>query len=114
MGTIYMGTLVSMGLGFELKQHFDADHADALYTRKALLEGYSSFVIKLVSWKSRKHCTACLLQRQELRGVYLQVVTKTDFQLATCLRTPSVRIGFKYLVRKDWFEMFESSGNWRF
>ncbi|GJR97063.1 retrovirus-related pol polyprotein from transposon TNT 1-94 [Tanacetum coccineum] len=60
------GTLVSKGFGFQHNGHFtDADHADALILGKALLGDTVRWLIKLVSWMSKKQNALQCLQTED-------------------------------------------------
>ncbi|GJY19288.1 retrovirus-related pol polyprotein from transposon TNT 1-94 [Tanacetum coccineum] len=72
-----------------------------MYLTTPLLEGYSSLVIKLVSWMSMKYKTALHVFS---RG-------RTEYQLADMFyEALPAGSRFKVSCQKDWYEMFDSSG----
>ncbi|GJS92020.1 uncharacterized mitochondrial protein-like protein, partial [Tanacetum coccineum] len=70
------------GSGFELTAFSDVDHAGCIDTSKSTFGGIQFLDDKLVSWMSKKQdCTQCHQQRLSTWR-YLQVVLKTEYQLA--------------------------------
>ncbi|GJR10430.1 retrovirus-related pol polyprotein from transposon TNT 1-94 [Tanacetum coccineum] len=90
-----------MSKGFT-KAFSDADHAGCLDTRKSTSGGIQFLGDKLVSWMSKKQnktALQCLQQRQSMWR-YLQVVLKTEYQLADMFTKALPEDRFKYLVRR--------------
>ncbi|GJR01886.1 retrovirus-related pol polyprotein from transposon TNT 1-94 [Tanacetum coccineum] len=93
--------LKSLDSGFELTAFSDADHAGCLDTRKSTSGGIQFLGDKLVSWMSQRNRNelAMSLQRQSTWR-YLQVVLKTEYQLADMFTKALPEDRFKYLVRR--------------
>ncbi|GJV14234.1 hypothetical protein Tco_1359557 [Tanacetum coccineum] len=90
----------SLVSGFELTAFQTLIMPDA-DTRKRTLAGYGSLLIIASSWMIKENRTAlqCLQQRQSTWH-YLQVVLKTEYQLADMFTKALPEDRFKYLVRR--------------
>ncbi|GJW43247.1 putative reverse transcriptase domain-containing protein [Tanacetum coccineum] len=78
----------------------DVNHTGCIDTRKSTSGGIQFLGDKLVSWMSKKQdCTALLRQRLNTWR-YLQVVLKTEYQLADMFTKALPEERFQYLVRQ--------------
>ncbi|GJX70078.1 retrovirus-related pol polyprotein from transposon TNT 1-94 [Tanacetum coccineum] len=89
--------LISKGF---TKAFSDVDHAGCIDTSKSTFGGIQFLDDKLVSWMSKKQdCTQCHQQRLSTWR-YLQVVLKTEYQLADMFTKALSEDRFQYLVRR--------------
>ncbi|GJW33539.1 gag-pol polyprotein [Tanacetum coccineum] len=99
-GTINMGLWYPKDSGFELTAFSDADHAGCIDTRKSTSGGIQFLGDKLVSWMSKKQNCTAMSSAEQSTWRYLQVVLKTEYQLADMFTKALPEDRFKYLVRR--------------
>ncbi|GJW90287.1 retrovirus-related pol polyprotein from transposon TNT 1-94 [Tanacetum coccineum] len=100
--TINMGLWYPKDSGFELTTFSDVDHAGCIDTRKSTYGGIQFLGDKLVSWMSKKHNSELQMSSMQRHSTwrYLQVVLKTEYQLADMFTKALPEDRFKYLVRR--------------
>nr|GEW73966.1 hypothetical protein [Tanacetum cinerariifolium] len=76
------------------------DHAGCIDTRKSTSGGIQFLCDKLVSWMLKKHDCTTMHQQRLNTWRYLQVVLKTEYQLADMFTKSLPKDRFKYLVRR--------------
>nr|GEX63364.1 hypothetical protein [Tanacetum cinerariifolium] len=88
------------GSSFELTAFSDVDHVRCIDTRKSTSRGIHFLGDKLVSWMSKNRIALQCHQQRLNTWRYLQVMLKTEYQLANMFTKALPVDRFKYLVKR--------------